>query len=665
MKQKKFSAKHIGIAVLLAAFGVSSASADAVNLVQNGSFEQYTGNMQNHGYLYKNGTEYATLPGWTYTPNGTTTDYGFGIGQTSGEFVKNCGPIDGTYALFMQRPGTMSQTVTGLTPGEYYTYSFTYDARNAEDKKAGVQAWLDDYRLLSHTCNSQNPFHTYDVIFQATSDTAAISFKNTYDQARDSSLLVDAVSMTLAQDNPWRQSDWAADADLGISANKTYTHTLNFGQTAESKTVLDVPFKAITDNNYSDGNVTIKNSNRFGNDNDLVNLYGTENPGSQTLAKSFLYKFQEIRLDGLVPGVEYTTTLYLAAFDKNLNARRTGYVGANDGTLFAVEENFYHAENGDRSGGLVKWTGRAAEDGTLTFSFAHSSETLHIYGLSNEVTPGQTPETSGTNLLLATNFGGPNGDGYNGMAISNTVADVVNFISPAGSEKWQLRGGENAANLPKFALIQDGALRTGANCVSMMDIDTSLLAGKWIDISADLKINTLNGGGGAQYARGIGIGFSRDGVGVSKESGIGFSGLVLNPAGELMFYENALGEVKEDALISDAVAYLSEDGSAFDASEWYELDMTLAFSDDGETATLVGVGLEGSVADYSALNGLTFETTDLFAILSSSAASWNYYGLVDNVRVSEYVPEPSTWALLVLGSSSLLLLRRKGRKQTA
>ena len=664
MNQKKFSAKNIGIAVLLAAFGVSSASAQTVNLVQNGSFEQYTGNMQNHGYLYKNGTEYATLPGWTYTPNGTTTDYGFGIGQTSGEFVKNCGPIDGTYALFMQRPGTMSQTVTGLTPGEYYTYSFSYDARNASDKKAGVQVWLDDYRLLHHTCSSQNPFHTYDVIFQATSDTAVISFKNTYDQAKDSSLLVDAVSMTLAQDNPWRQSDWAADADLGISSDKTYTHTLNFGQTAESKTVLDVPFKAITTTNYSDGNVTIKNNNRYGDDNDLVNLYGTENPGSQTLAKSFLYNFKEIRLDGLVPGVEYTTTLYLAAFDKDLNARRTGYVGANDGTLFAVEENFYHAENGDRSGGLVKWTGRASEDGTLSFSFAHSSETLHIYGLSNEVTQGQTPETSGTNLLLATNFGGPNGNGYNGMAISNTVADMVNFITPAGSEKWQLRGLHDAASLAQYTFVEDGALRTGANCMSMMDIDTSLLAGKWIDISADLKINTLQGNE-KPNARGIGIGFSREGVALKTESGVGFSGLVLNPAGDLMFYENANGSAITEAAITEAIAYLSEDGSAFDANEWYELGMTLAFSDDGETATLVGVGLEGSVADYSTLLGATFKTTDLFAVLSSSAASWNYYGFVDNVRVSEYVPEPSTWALLVLGSSSLLLLRRKGRKQTA
>ena len=663
MNQKKFSAKNIGIAVLLAAFGVSSASAQTVNLVQNGSFEQYTGSMQNHGRLYLNGTESGTMPGWTYTPNSTTKDYGYGLGSPSGEFVKNCGPIDGTYALFIQRAGSVSQTVTGLTPGEYYTYSFAYDARNAADKKAGIQAWLDDYRLLSHTCSSQNPFHTYDVIFQATSDTATISFKNTYDQAKDSSLLVDAVSMTLAQDNPWRQSDWAADADLGISSDKTYTHTLNFGQTAESKTVLDVPFKAITTTNYSDGNVTIKNGSRYGNDNDLVNLYGTENPGSQTLAKSFLYSFSSIQLDGLLPGVEYTTTLYLAAFDKDLNARRTGYVGANDGTLFAVEENFYHAENGDRSGGLVKWTGRASEDGTLSFSFAHSSETLHIYGLTNEVTPGQTPETSGTNLLLATNFGGPNGNGYNGMAISNTTADVVNFITPAGSEKWQLRGLHDAASLAQYTFVEDGALRTGANCMSMMDIDTSLLAGKWIDISADLKINTLQGNE-KPNARGIGIGFSREGVALKTESGVGFSGLVLNPAGDLMFYENANGSAVADAKISESIKYLSEDGSAFDASEWYELDMTLAFSDDGTTATLLGVGLEGSAADYSALKGLTFETTDLFAVLSSSAASWNYYGLVDNVRVSEYVPEPSTWVLLVLGSSSLLLLRRKGRKQT-
>ena len=396
-----------------------------------------------------------------------------------------------------------------------------------------------------------------------------------------------------------------------------------------------------------------------------MNLYGTENPGSQTLAKSFLYSFSSIQLDGLVPGVEYTTTLYLAAFADKLENRRTGYVSAVDGTLFAVEENFYRAENGDRSGGLVKWTGRASEDGTLSFSFAHSSETLHIYGLTNEVTQGQTPETSGTNLLLATNFGGPNGNGYNGMAISNTAADVVNFISPAGSEKWQLRGLHDAASLAQYTFVENGALHTGANCMSMMDIDTSLLAGKWIDISADLKINTLQGNE-KPNARGIGIGFSREGVALKTESGVGFSGLVLNPAGDLMFYENANGTAVAEAKISESIKYLSEDGSAFDASEWYELDMTLAFSDDGTTATLLNVGLEGSAADYSALKGLTFETTDLFAILSSSAASWNYYGLVDNVRVSEYVPEPSTWALLVLGSGSLLLLRRrKGQKQTA
>ena len=129
-----------------------------------------------------------------------------------------------------------------------------------------------------------------------------------------------------------------------------------------------------------------------------------------------------------------------------------------------------------------------------------------------------------------------------------------------------------------------------------------------------------------------------------------------------MFYENANGSAITEAAITESIAYLSEDGSAFDVNDWYELDMTLAFSEDGETATLVGVGLEGSVADYSTLLGATFKTTDLFAVLSSSAASWNYYGFVDNVRVSEYVPEPSTWALLVLGAGSLFMIRRRNRK---
>ena len=662
MKRNTFSIKPFSIAVLCAALGASSASAEVVNLVQNGSFEttNWTGNRAQHGYVVHNGTVNGSIPNWT----ASSDVYGYGTTLKTEEFGKNTGDFDGDYALFIQRSGTLSQTITGLVPGELYTYSFRYDARNAH-KESTILAKVGDLNVLNNVkYSTRNPFYDYEVTFRATEETMDISFANTHGNS-DTSVLVDKVQLVeSAADNPWTCSGttdlWLSDATIGVDSSNTYTHTLNFGSAVTNNALVNgVPFAKVAGKGTTDF-YSIPAANVYGKaDSALQTIFGEANTGSQEMAKDFFYGVSGVTLTGLEPGVQYTTTFYLASWN---TTNRTGFITAPDGTMFGLNENKLRTENNGRAGGLVTWTGYASEDGTLKFNISapDGGNTLHIYGVSNAVTPGQTPDSVNTNLLLAANFGGPNGNSYEGMKVIDTVADVVNFISPAGSEKWQLRENESSATV--YSFVENGALHTGANSVNMMEIDSSLLAGKWIDISADLKINTLRGNE-KPNARGIGIGFMDESKKTLQgEAGIGFSGLVLNPAGDLMFYENANGSAIGDAKISESIKYLSEDGSAFDVNDWYELDMTLAFSDDGTTATLLGVGLEGSAADYSALKGLTFETTDLFAVLSSSAASWNYYGFVDNVRISEYVPEPSTWALLVLGAGSLFMIRRRNRK---
>ena len=661
MKRNTFSIKPFSIAVLCAALGASSASAEVVNLVQNGSFEttNWTGNRAQHGYVVHNGKVNGSIPNWTASSN----VYGYGTTLTTEEFGKNTGSFDGDYALFIQRSGTLSQTITGLVPGELYTYSFNYDARNVH-KESTILAKVGDLNVLNNVkYSTRNPFYDFEVTFRATEETMDISFANTHGNS-DTSVLLDKVQLVeSAADNPWTCSGtadlWLSDATIGVDSARTYTHTLNFGSAAADKAMINgVPFAKVAGKGATDL-YSLPNAGVQGVDTGLQGVFGTANTGSNEMAKGFFTGMTGVTLTGLEPGVQYTTTFYLASWN---NTIRTGDFTAPDGTSFILNENKLRTENGGRAGALLTWTGYASEDGTLDFGIysPHSGDTVHIYGISNMVTPGQTPDSVDTNLLLATNFGGPNGNSYEGMKVIDTVADVVNFISPAGSEKWQLRENESSATV--YSFVENGALRTGANSVNMMEIDSSLLAGKWIDISADLKINTLRGNE-KPNARGIGIGFMDESKKTLQgEAGIGFSGLVLDPTGALMFYENANGSAIKDADISESIKYLSEDGSAFDVNDWYELDMTLAFSDDGTTATLLDVGLEGSAADYSALKGLTFETTDLFAVLSSSAASWNYYGFVDNVRVSEYVPEPSTWALLVLGAGSLFMIRRRNRK---
>ncbi len=643
----------------------------SANLVKNGSFETWT-NRQQYGYIYRNGTAHGTVADWTYTPTNyvgdekypelttLTTDYGYGVSLDSEEFGKNCGPLDGDYTLFIQRPGTVSQTVTGLTPGEFYTYSFKYDARTNEEHKTNITANLGNYNLLKNQeLSSRNPFYNYEITFRASSETIDISFANSQMKVdsgniKDNSLLIDAVSMTKAE-NTWWYSDtstlWTSDATSGVVANNNYTHALNFN--AGTTTLNGIQFDGVTNTRENNDRYTINAGYAYGTDGTLQGIFTNENPGSQALANGFMYGFSDVTLKDLLPGVKYTTTFYMAAWNDVDDFNRSAIITAPNGEKLIFNENDFRDANG-RKGGLLTWTGTASEDGTLQFKInSLTQDTLHIYGISNMLVAGQTPESVETNLLLATKFGGTNGTANNGKTIAGTVADVCNFISPTDKTTWSVRGYSDNPN--NYATIQDGVLRTGANTASTIAIDPTQIAGEWINLSVDLKMGTITSNytdSDRNAARGIGIGFSRENLASGKEAGIGFSGIILRPDGALEFYDNAFGSTIENAKHSDAIAWSSEDGSAFSKDDWHTLNLTLAVAGDGESAKLIGLDISGSDADYSKLLGADFATTDLFTILSS-ANSWDFYGYVDNLSISTYVPEPSTWVLCLTGLTLL------------
>src|SRR6185503_5340174 len=56
---------------------------------------------------------------------------GSGVNEDAGPFHNTSAQIpDRTRAAFMQGGATMSQTITGLIPGQHYCLQFLYDARN-------------------------------------------------------------------------------------------------------------------------------------------------------------------------------------------------------------------------------------------------------------------------------------------------------------------------------------------------------------------------------------------------------------------------------------------------------------------------------------------------------------------------------------------------------
>ncbi len=260
-------------------------------------------------------------------------------------------------------------------------------------------------------------------------------------------------------------------------------------------------------------------------------------------------------------------------------------------------------------------------------------------------------EAAGSDLAAATSFRGENGTVIPGTTmdiIDTKSADNVWINRGQGNGNWNLNGSRSGE--PRFTII-DNQAKTSANSGIAADWDKSEVNS--MQLSVDLKMGSLTGGE-LDRARGLGLGFYDADFGTDVgEIGRGFSGLVLTPAGQLYFYNN-----NEDGLsYSDRVAF----GGSFDKNEWYTLTMNLDFfQEDGKLmATLADVSLSGSTADYSDLIGSVFSTTDLIGLLSSSANSWDYFGTFDNFSMSKSVPEPSTWALILIGVVALIFGKRK------
>ena len=263
-------------------------------------------------------------------------------------------------------------------------------------------------------------------------------------------------------------------------------------------------------------------------------------------------------------------------------------------------------------------------------------------------------EAAGPDLAAATSF-----RGENGTVIPGTTMDIVDSKSAdnvwinrgQGNGNWNLDGSRSGS--PQFTII-DNQAKTSANSGIAADWDKTEVNS--MQLSVDLKMGSLTGGE-LNLARGLGLGFYDADFGTDAgEIGRGFSGIVVSPNGGLYYYDNS----QDNGLTyTNPIAF----GGSFDKNEWYTLTMNLDFfQEDGKLmATLADVSLSGSTADYSDLIGSVFSTTDLIGLLSSSANSWDYFGTFDNFSMIKGVPEPSTWALLILGAAGLLYWRKRGK----
>lgn len=152
--------------------------------VSNFSFE--VPSISNYQYNPAGGT-------WTFTgssPNGS------GLVANGGGFSNPNAPL-GVQAAFVQELGTVSQTISGFTPGVAYTLTYSAAQRSTTSQNGG-ESWkvLIDTKVIQTNGPGGTSFADYSATFVATAVSHKLTFAGTDLAGGDNTVFLDDVSIT-------------------------------------------------------------------------------------------------------------------------------------------------------------------------------------------------------------------------------------------------------------------------------------------------------------------------------------------------------------------------------------------------------------------------------------------------------------------------------------
>jgi hypothetical protein len=165
------------------------------------------------------GAGYGSILAWNTTG-------GAGINNINQPFAANSGPIpDRVQVAFIQGVGSLSQEVTGLTPGASYWLQFRYALRDFADPAGpatdlnvtlGGQPIVSIANIVPLSQSGAEAYYGTNVLFTPTNASALLQFSTVNPQG-DASLLLDAVTITrreaedLVLENPSFEASGAMD----------------------------------------------------------------------------------------------------------------------------------------------------------------------------------------------------------------------------------------------------------------------------------------------------------------------------------------------------------------------------------------------------------------------------------------------------------------------
>ena len=391
--------------VLLGSVGTGAWGAE----IANPSFELDTYTVW-PGYTGGNG---GVLTGWTATGTGNTTDPAGRSGINSNPPTwnpANTSPFgnngiypDGTQVGFIQAfatptvntaTTTLSNTITGLTPGETYRLTFGFNARAGQSPNGTVTVGGNSLNFRATSVEGANartlPFRTASVVFTATGPTETLSLSNSVTAGTanaDTTLDVDNFQIAPGS-TKWRSSAWADDASSGINPTSTYSHAYNLASPVGT-TINGVNFTGV-----DGGNPAVPGSfsttgwtTAIGGDdaNDLTAAGG----GGAELARRFVYggasqTAQTLTITGLTPGVPNHLILYGVGWSDAGAIARSATFSDGAGDALTMNEHMFGVDKGVKIEFDYVPTGTSQ---TFTLNPTAATTTFHLYGFANEVVP--------------------------------------------------------------------------------------------------------------------------------------------------------------------------------------------------------------------------------------------------------------------------------------